>query len=127
MMKRLTAGLALACAAALAAASAFADTESHTKRMKGNSGEDANFGEWYVLCTDPVPAGGVIVNSSFHLEGDRQCGAWSNCQRTTRSSHKICWSFQMQGHNEGGGLHIGNPNNGSRESTGVLSWVVRTP
>ena len=99
-----------------------------TKRIQKRSGPQdsgkwAEFSQWYSLCSDPLPVGFRIVSHHFLLEGDRQCGAWAECRQTYSGSEKVCYEFRMQGHNEGL-LGIGNPNEGRRQSEGVLSIEV---
>lgn len=91
--------------------------------MKDSGKWDA-YSEWYEVCSDPIPAGYKIDHYKFHLEGDRQCGAWANCRLKSEAPDRVCWEFQLQGHNEGGPFHIGNPNDGIRRSEGVLEiWI----
>jgi hypothetical protein len=42
----------------------------------------------------------VVENARFTLAGDRNCGAWSECQQTTFAPSNVCWRFRLQGHNE---------------------------
>lgn len=53
--------------------------------------------EWseHQICPDPPPAGYEIASTSFHLEGDRTCGSWAQCEAVG-----TCWRFRLQGHNE---------------------------
>ena len=78
------------------------------------SGAAQSWSQWYVLCSGPVPTGYRIVSNNFHLEGDRGCTAWANCEKTDERWDQVCWRFQMQGHEEGG-----DP---VRNSEGVLTY-----
>lgn len=115
-------------AVTLLATGADAQTGQYVARSEmKNSGEMANFSDWYVFCTPDVQAGYSVSLVEYHLEGDRQCGAWADCQVTTNANDKICVSFRLQGHNEGGpifGPMVGNPNNGSRQSRMVITYSV---
>ncbi|HEY5037455.1 MAG TPA: carboxypeptidase-like regulatory domain-containing protein, partial [bacterium] len=64
------------------------------------SGAGANFSDWYTLCSSPAPEGFRIAFSAFHLEGDRGCNAWSECQEEKRNDKQVCWRFRLQGHSE---------------------------
>lgn len=90
-----------------------------------DSGPRADWSQWYDLCSPALPAGFRIHSSTFRLEGDRQCGAWGECRQITSGSDRVCWQFRMQGHNEGGPMMIGNPNEGRRESEGYLELILR--
>ncbi len=101
--------------------------EQYVEKRSGNrdSGNFANWSNWYELCSDPLPDGAKITRYAFHLEGDRQCGAWAECRPKKITDDQICWEFRMQGHNEGGIFHIGNPNEGIKQSEGVLQlWYT---
>ena len=89
-----------------------------TKRS-GNrdSGTLADFSSNYELCSDPIPTGSKIVKHDFHLEGDRSCGAWSECKLSREESSQVCYAFRMQGHNE---LPAAFTRAGVRQSEGVL-------
>ncbi|HEY8696718.1 MAG TPA: hypothetical protein VIM02_03810 [Rhizomicrobium sp.] len=110
-------------ALAVMATSADAQTGQYVSRsgMK-NSGEMANFSDWYVHCTPDVQSGYTVRLVEYHLEGDRQCGAWADCQLTTNANDRICVSFRLQGHNEG---LFGGGNNGSRQSEMVITYTVQ--
>lgn len=91
-----------------------------------NSGEWDGWSPWYRLCSDELPPGYRIESHEFHLEGDRQCGAWAECGQTESGTDRVCYEFRMQGHNENRALlGIGNPNSGVRQSEGVLTVVIR--
>jgi hypothetical protein len=64
------------------------------------SGSGNGFSDWYSLCSEGIPTNARITNVSFALSGDRRCGAWANCRESERSASRICYQFQMQGHNE---------------------------
>ncbi len=63
-----------------------------------SSGSGKAYSEWYTLCSDPLPIGYVIVSEEFRLEGHRHCGSWANCRISLKQSNKVCYDFQMQGH-----------------------------
>ena len=96
-----------------------------------NSGENANFSDWYSLCTPDLPSGYHIADWSYALSGDRSCGAWADCEVTEDSDIKKCVRFRMQGHNEGGGgpilgpIFAGNRNNGSRQSEMSITYTLQ--
>jgi hypothetical protein len=96
-------------------------TDTLTSRLHGISGNGHDWGAWYTLCTDDKPAGWTIASVvSFHLEGDRQCGAHANCEPWgVDSPTKVCRRFQMQGHDEA------KP--GVRDTDGVLIVVWQHP
>ena len=71
------------------------------------SGAGTNFSGWYELCSGPLPVGATITNATFHLSGDRSCGGWANCEQLSRTATRVCWRFQMQGHNERGAAPVG--------------------
>ena len=64
------------------------------------SGLGSNFSEWYELCSEPSPTGYSVRSVQFTLEGDRSCGAWSECRESRRTPDAVCWQFRLQGHNE---------------------------
>jgi hypothetical protein len=83
------------------------------------SGEANNPGKWYELCNSPEPEGWTIEKSEFILTGDRTCGSWAECNKTTDTPTKVCYQFRMQGHSEQvGGLF--NRNTGVQYSSGNL-------
>lgn len=84
------------------------------------SGPWDQWSQWYEIASDPIPSGSKIKQYKFHLEGDRQCGAWADCRPKSITDDQVTWEFRMQGHNEGGFFHIGNPDSGIRNSEGVL-------
>ena len=98
-----------------------------------NSGEWANYSDWYSLCTPDAPQGFSITNWNYDLHGDRTCSTgWAECQVTEDTDIKKCVRFRMQGHNEGGGNEVtspimGNRNNGSRESEMTISYELEGP
>jgi hypothetical protein len=96
------------------------------------SGAGKNFGLQYELCSDspscspPNPGSNYVIQSErFELVGDRICNAWSACTRQTNSTNKrVCYSFQMQGHDEWQGP-FGLGSSGVAQSEGILTvtWV----
>lgn len=78
------------------------------------SGSGSGFSEWYSLCSDGIPQSATITNVSFLLSGDRRCGGWANCVETERTGNRVCYKFQLQGHNE-------NPPPGQAFSEGILT------
>ncbi|HWA91952.1 MAG TPA: hypothetical protein VG889_18070 [Rhizomicrobium sp.] len=86
------------------------------------SGRGAEFSTFYSLCSQDAPAGWTIEKSSFVLTGDRQCGAWSNCSLLTETPTKVCWQFNMQGHDEQMGF-LGTGGSGIQYSKGILTVV----
>jgi hypothetical protein len=85
------------------------------------SGRGADWSPLYTLCSDPEPPGWSIVESSFVLTGDRQCNGWARCQQVSANPEKVCWTFQMQGHNEQTGGLFDHGNTGVQFSAGNLS------
>ena len=77
------------------------------------SGAGLNFSDWYSLCSE-LPPSARITNVTFSLSGDRRCDAWANCKESSRSENKVCYQFQMQGHNEW-------PAPGQASSEGILT------
>lgn len=86
------------------------------------SGEWSKFSAWYKLCSESVAENQVILSHKFYLQGDRQCGAWGECRLVDETPRFVCYEFRMQGHE---GFPVGNPNNGSRSSEGVLEITVQ--
>jgi len=70
------------------------------------SGEGKDFSQWYLLRSDPTPAGYYISEVIFRLVGDRQCGAWAECAEHERTADHVTWRFTMQGHDENKSLEI---------------------
>ena len=84
------------------------------------SGSRRNFSDWYEQCSLPEP-GYKVETSEFVLQGDRACGAWSECQLASRTDDRVCYRFRMQGHDEW--LF----NSGQANSEGILkvTWTKR--
>jgi hypothetical protein len=74
-----------------------------TKTMEAISGVGANWGPTYQICSDPGRSGYRVVRAEFQLNGDRHCGAWSECQEVQRNGSRVCWEFRLQGHSERSG------------------------
>jgi len=74
------------------------------EKSSGNkpSGRGQDFSGVYSFCADAPTSGNYIhVSNRFWLTGDRECGAWSNCDRTVDPAGKqVCMQFTLQGHNE---------------------------
>ena len=88
------------------------------------SGERAEWSPWYRVCSRPLPAGYRIVSHRFVMRGDRRCNSWGRCRRTQVTPDRVCYRFQMQGHNERctpAGC-VDNRSNGQRDSEGVLRY-----
>ncbi|URI11642.1 patatin-like phospholipase family protein [Aquincola tertiaricarbonis] len=64
------------------------------------SGLGRSYSEPYELCSPVLKEGQRIVASEFRLEGDRACGAWSECKPTVTTPQRVCWQFRLQGHDE---------------------------
>jgi hypothetical protein len=91
-------------------------TTSVTTRVNNSSGNGSSWGPFATICSDDKPHGWTIKNVEFHLEGDRQCGAWAECINNPPSTPiKACRQFRMQGHDEA------KP--GMRDSAGVLTVI----
>ncbi len=82
------------------------------------SGDCKNFSNWYTLCSEPQPGDWELVSHTFQLSGDRYCGFYANCEKTEENNKRVCYRFQMQGHNEDCSWR--NDNTGIYNSTGVL-------
>jgi len=80
------------------------------------SGRGRAVSSWYSVCSRPLPDDYEIVSSGFTLNGDRHCGGWAVCKKVTDTPDKVCWQFQMQGHEEWG------VNEGMADSWGVLKY-----
>jgi hypothetical protein len=84
----------------------------------------ASWSPWVEVCAS-AGANEQVGVAQFRLEGDRSCGAWSECRETTHDSAKVCWQFRVQGHDEWRGPfgiavpHAGPPNRG------VLQYEIR--
>jgi len=100
---------------AVYAAPVVVETTVEKRSGMKNSGTMANFSAFYELCSDPIAEGTKIIRQDFRLEGDRSCGAWSECRLTVQEPFRVCYAFRMQGHNE-------SPfsNGGVKQSEGVL-------
>lgn len=68
------------------------------------SGAGSNFSSWYQVAAEPPKPGYVIdpAMTNFRLEGDRSCGAWSECEATVNTDQAVVFRFRLQGHNEWG-------------------------
>ncbi|HZQ70827.1 MAG TPA: hypothetical protein VFA68_20030 [Terriglobales bacterium] len=65
------------------------------------SGEGANWGNVYQLCSDPAPEEYRVVAASFNLIAqDRQCGLYAECTESSHSNSQVCWKVRLQGHGE---------------------------
>ena len=87
----------------------------HKRSGRVKSGAKANWSAWYVLAADRPKEGFVLSQTQFRLEGDRQCGAWAECERIQEGPTGSQWRFKLQGHSED------FPGDGVRESEGVLT------
>jgi hypothetical protein len=65
-----------------------------------SSGAGANFSDWYRVCSKPAPDGFRVASSTFRLEGDRLCNAFSECQEDPRTDKQVCWRFRLERHSE---------------------------
>jgi hypothetical protein len=96
-------------------------TVSYGSGMK-DSGTWANWSEWYEACTEFKPLGRHVARYSYHLRGDRSCGAWAECNVSRVSPEQVCVAFRMQGRDTNQGwLGVGNPNSGVRQSELVIA------
>lgn len=75
----------------------------------------AGWGDWMELCTPSLPPAIHITRADFHLEGDRACGAWSECKIMVNSPLRVCYDFRLQGNND-------QPNNQYTHGHGVLDF-----
>lgn len=64
------------------------------------SGIGSAFSPWYSLCSPELPERSEILNVAYRLQGDRECGKWSDCRIAERTSRHVCFEFTLQGHNE---------------------------
>jgi hypothetical protein len=64
------------------------------------SGSGKGWSNWYSIRSGPSPTGCAVANVEFRLSGDRQCGAWSECQEVGRSDSGVEYKFRLQGHEE---------------------------
>ncbi|HEX6640721.1 MAG TPA: hypothetical protein VF215_06385, partial [Thermoanaerobaculia bacterium] len=66
------------------------------------SGRGKDFSGVYSICADaPTQGNYVHVSNRFWLTGDRECNAYSNCDRTVDPAGKqVCMQFTLQGHDE---------------------------
>jgi len=113
----------LAGLAGLALAGAANATTYQISSGPKNSGSGANFSQEYTISYS-APAGKKITRHTLALIGDRRCNAWSTCRVITATQTLVVYGFSLQGHNEGGIFYIGNPNQGERESTALLTVEV---
>jgi hypothetical protein len=93
-------------------------TETRAQRVFSSgprlSGSGSAFSDWHTLCSDGLPGNARIISVTFALSGDRRCGAWANCRESERTANRVCYQFQMQGHNEW-------PAPGQASSEGILT------
>jgi LysM domain len=94
-----------------------------TTRREEWSGEGRNYSDWYSLSSLSAPPRYAVQRTEFHLEGDRSCGAWAECNEARRDANSSTWSFRLQGHDES------FPPNNRRRSTGILTttYVLSKP
>lgn len=78
------------------------------------SGSGGGFSDWHTLCSEGLPSSARIISATFALSGDRRCGEWANCRESERTANRVCYQFQMQGHNEW-------PAPGQASSEGILT------
>jgi hypothetical protein len=66
------------------------------------SGRGKDFSGVYAFCADAPTSGNYVHESNrFWLTGDRECNAWSSCERTIDPAAKqVCMQFTLQGHDE---------------------------
>src|ERR1700737_3567634 len=87
----------------LLSAGLFAQTYTTEKRLGPvPSGSGKAFSGRYSITSDPPKPGYTVSDSSFHLEGDRSCGSWSECTKVAQDPMSVTWEFRLQGHGEGG-------------------------
>lgn len=77
------------------------------------SGIGKEFSSPYQLCATLPEGAGRITNIQFRLQGDRVCGDWARCSQASLDSRRVCWNFELQGHEE--------DRSSRRTSEGVLS------
>lgn len=93
-----------------------------------NSGKWSEWSNWYELCSALIPEDFTIFEDTFSLRGDRrECGVHAECVRSKSTESQVCWRFRLQGHGErlAGIIPIDNPNEGRRESEGLLTVKTR--
>jgi hypothetical protein len=98
---------------------AMVETEEHYTLGELPSGACKDFSTFYTICTPDKPEGWTVVSQSFVLTGNRSCGAYSVCEPVTVTDKKVCWRYQMQGHDEE--CRMGHGNTGIQYSTGTLT------
>ena len=65
------------------------------------SGQGKAFSGWYSFTTPAAPAGYVISDVKYELQGDRRCGAWAECKEVKRNADgSVVLQFRLQGHDE---------------------------
>jgi len=64
------------------------------------SGIGKDFSDWYDFCSPVFSPGTHVLAVSYRLEGDRQCGAWSDCGISQQTDTQVCMRFRLQGHDE---------------------------
>lgn len=76
----------------------------------------------YRICTPIVLNDFRVLEAQVILRGDRTaCGVHSQCSMVSDSPNQVCMEVALQGHDEGGPLRIGNPNDGRRRSEILLA------
>jgi len=74
------------------------DTITKTKRSEPKaSGKGSEFSEWYLLESDPAPAGYILADAQFRLEGGAACGSTAQCLEGERTQTKSTWLFRIEG------------------------------
>ena len=84
------------------------DVITKVKRSVPNAvGKGTGYSEWYLLKSDPPPAGYVLYDAQFKLEGGSSCYLNAQCLEGERTQTGSVWLFRMQGRNEGSGNPVG--------------------
>jgi hypothetical protein len=65
-----------------------------------SGGPGTSYSEWYLLKSDPAPAGYVLSDAQFKLQGGSSCSLDAQCLEGERSQTQSVWLFRIQGHND---------------------------
>jgi hypothetical protein len=65
------------------------------------SGQGKAFSQWYTFTTPAAPAGYVVADVKYELQGDRRCHSWGECREVKRNADgSVVFQFRLQGHDE---------------------------
>jgi LysM domain len=96
-------------------------TITWTRRREEWSGHGDQYSNWYDITSEPTPPRYTLTSIDFHLDGDRRCGEYAECDMTRHDPGGVTWVFRMQGHSEQIEFSEGALRGKAAASTGVLT------